>query len=73
MIKRYKHEDYIVDDHFKRVKGQGSERQDYRYTVQDLDELQAKDLVCKLMDSFQKVISVGASIKEIAEEQGFVA
>jgi hypothetical protein len=69
MIKKYNHDEYMVDDTFKRG---GLKRE----MVEDLTELEAKDLVCNLMDCITKItLNVtlnGRKVADIAEEHGFV-
>ena len=66
MIKKYIHADHIVDDRFKRSESE------YRYTVKDLTELEAKDLACSLMACVQDMMSAAWEVKEIGTKNGFV-
>lgn len=64
LVSKKNHGNYIVDDTFKRT-GQ------MRCRVSDLTELEAKDLVCSLMDCVQGMVYESHRALAIAEKHNF--
>lgn len=71
MIKNYNHSSYVVDGYFRRSVKKGEK--EYRYTVNDLTEQEAKDLVCNLMDCVGEIGGQANKVRAILAKYNFSA